>query len=136
MRNSSIWSDVDFEKEVIFHEFDFETSSLELEVSKSSIRKHTTSYDKGVFSFIIISQLWRPLELKFSQVHILCILCWDTPTVKTSLWQLPIVSTVFKKVPKSKHDDKNPWLLLQLMKCHGSIGVQVKEIVAVPAFNT
>ena len=26
-----------FEKEVIFHEFDFETSDLELEVSKSSI---------------------------------------------------------------------------------------------------
>ena len=37
------------EKEVIFHEFDFETSSLELEVSKSTIQTHTTSYDKGVF---------------------------------------------------------------------------------------
>ena len=55
-------------KQVIFHEFDFETSSLELEVSKSSIGKHTTSCDKGVFSFINISQLLRPIELKFSQV--------------------------------------------------------------------
>ena len=30
-------SGVVFEKEVIFHEFDFKTSDLELEVSKSSI---------------------------------------------------------------------------------------------------
>ena len=51
MRNSSLWSDVVFEKEVIFHEFDFETSRLEFEVSKSSIWKHTTSCDKGVFFF-------------------------------------------------------------------------------------
>ena len=40
-----------FEKEVIFQEFDFETSDLEFEVSKSSIRKHTTSCDEGVFYF-------------------------------------------------------------------------------------
>ena len=36
-RNSSLCSNVVFKKEVIFHEFDFETSSLEFEVSKSSI---------------------------------------------------------------------------------------------------
>ena len=60
--------DIVFEKEVIFHEFDFETSSLELEVSKSNIWTHTDSCDKGVFYFIIISQLRRPIELKFSQV--------------------------------------------------------------------
>ena len=35
--NSSLWSNVIFEKEVIFHEFDFETSDLEFEVTKSSI---------------------------------------------------------------------------------------------------
>ena len=40
-----------FFKEVIFHEIDFETSDLELEVSKSSIWKLITSCDKGVFSF-------------------------------------------------------------------------------------
>ena len=51
VRNGSLWSDVVFEKEVIFHEFDFETSSLEFEVTKSSIWKHTTSCDKGVFVF-------------------------------------------------------------------------------------
>ena len=37
-----------FEKEVIFHELDFETSDLELEVSKSTILTHATSCDKGV----------------------------------------------------------------------------------------
>ena len=67
MRNGSLWSNIVFEKEAILHEFDFETSDLEFEVSKSSIWKHTTSCDKGVFSFIIISQLRRPIELKFSQ---------------------------------------------------------------------
>ena len=34
-------------------EFDFETSDLELEVSKSSIWKHTTSCDKGVFRSLL-----------------------------------------------------------------------------------
>ena len=58
-----------FEKEVIFHEFDFETSDIEFEVSKPSIWKHTTPCDKGsLISFIIISQFRRPNELKFSQV--------------------------------------------------------------------
>ena len=31
MRNGSIWSDVVFEKEVIFHEFDFDTSESDFE---------------------------------------------------------------------------------------------------------
>ena len=43
----------------------FETSELDLDVSKSSIWKRTTS---GVFSFVIISQLRGPIELKFSQL--------------------------------------------------------------------
>ena len=95
-------------KKVIFHEFYFETSSLEFEVFKSSIWKPTTLSDKGVFSFIItISQLRRPIELKVSQVcyfmhncveiHHGAINSMDTPSEKTSLWQLlPIlVSSVF-----------------------------------------
>ena len=107
MSNSSLCSDVVYEKEVIFHEFYFETSDLEFEVSKSSIWTHTTLCDHGAtrvfFSFINISQLQRPIKLKFSQVVILCIkLCWDTPTVKTSLWQLPKVSSVFKQKTKTK----------------------------------
>ena len=51
VRNSSLWSEVVFEKEVNFHEFDFETSSLEFEVSKSSIWKPTAWCDKDVFFF-------------------------------------------------------------------------------------
>ena len=85
-----------FEKELILHEFDFETSDLEIEVSKSSIWKHTTSCDKGVFSFIIISQLRRPIELIFSQVVYFKCICWDTSSEKTGLWQLPVVFSVFK----------------------------------------
>ena len=76
LMNKTLWetapSEVTYnlvsEKEVIFHEFGIETSDLEFPVLKSSIWKHTTSCDKGVFSFIIISQLRRPIELKFSQV--------------------------------------------------------------------
>ena len=36
---SELWSNVVFEKEVIFHEFDFKTSDLDFEGSKSSIWK-------------------------------------------------------------------------------------------------
>ena len=45
-----------------------------------------------IFSFIVISQLWRPIELKFSQV------CYfmHMRSEKTGLRQLPKVSTVFK----------------------------------------
>ena len=42
VRTDSLWSGVVFEKEAIFHEFDFETSELDFEVSKSSIWKHIT----------------------------------------------------------------------------------------------
>ena len=31
----------------------------------------------------------------------LTVVCWDTPTVKASLWQLLIVSTAFKEVLKA-----------------------------------
>ena len=37
VRNGSLRSNVVFKKEVIFHEFDFKTSELDVEVSKSSI---------------------------------------------------------------------------------------------------
>ena len=80
-----------------FNEFDFETSDLEIEVLKSSVWKHTTLCDKGVFSFIIISQLRRRIKLKFSQVcYFMCLLRntgekWED----AGLWQLSIVSTVF-----------------------------------------
>ena len=96
VRNGSLWSNVDFEKEVIFHEFDFETLDLEFEVSKSSIWKHTTLCDKRGFCFIIISQLRRH-ELKFSQVcYFMHMLRYTNE--KTGFWQLPIGSSVFKQL--------------------------------------
>ena len=66
-RNGSLWSNVVYEKEVILHKFDFETSEFEFKVSKSSIKAHNFVWS-GVFAIIIISQLWPPTELKFSQV--------------------------------------------------------------------
>ena len=91
MRNGSLWSRVVFEKEVIFHEFDSKTSRLEFEVSKSSIWTHTTPCDKGVFSFIIISQLRRSIELKFSQV---CYLMHMLKYTKWEDWSLTITNSV------------------------------------------
>ena len=58
--------------------------------------KHLKAHicDKGVFYFIIISQLWRPIEFKFSQV---CYFVHMLRCETTGLWQLPIVSSVFKQ---------------------------------------
>ena len=81
MRNGSLWSNVVYKKEVIFHEFDFKTSELDFEVSKfqdlritfwglkiKHLNAHILSVTQGVFSFIIFSQFRQPIELKFSQV--------------------------------------------------------------------
>ena len=98
VRNSSLWSDIVFEKSVIFHKFDFETSDLELEVSKSSIWLRTTScYIKGVFFLSLLSRNFDDLlNSNFHRFVILCI-CWGTPSEKNGLWQLPIVSSVFNQ---------------------------------------
>ena len=71
-----------FGKELIFHEFDFKTSDLDLDVLKSSIWKHKTLCDKGIFSFIIILQLWQPIELKFSQANVILSIRWDTIVIR------------------------------------------------------
>ena len=96
MRNGSLWSDVVFEKEVVFREFDFETSSLELEVSKSSIMKSHNFVWEGCFFLSYISRNFDDqLSWNFHRFVISCI-CWDTASEITGLWQLPIVSNVFK----------------------------------------
>ena len=94
-RNGFLWSNVVFEKEVIFQECDFETSELDFEVSKSSIWKHTTSCDKGSFSFFIISNFDDQLNELKNCTGLLFFACWDTPSEKTGLWQLLKVSSVF-----------------------------------------
>ena len=98
MRNSSLWSDAVFEKEVIFHEFDFETSELDFEDSKSSIWKHTTSCDKGGFFFCyyLATSTTNWVQILTGLLFYACVdNGWDTPC-KTGLWQLPIASNVFK----------------------------------------
>ena len=121
MRNSSLWNNVVFEKEVIFHEVDFETSDLELEVSKSTIWTHTTSCDKGVFFLSLLSRKFDDrLSSNFHRFvrPILCI-CLDTPTLKASLWQLPIVSTVFNIAVLAAHvlQELNLSQLMKLICC-------------------
>ena len=89
-----------FEKEVIFHEFDFETSDLEFEVSKSSIWESTQLRVTRVLFLILSRNFDHRLSSNFHWFVMLCI-CWDTPTVKASLWQLPVVSRVFKGTVQS-----------------------------------
>ena len=96
MRNGSLWSEVVFEKEVIFREFDFEISDLDfwgLEI------KHLKAYNFVWQGFFFLSLLSSNFDDQFSSnFHRFVILCtwWDTPSEKTGFWQLPIVSTVFK----------------------------------------
>ena len=94
MRNSSLWRDTVFEKEVIFHEFDFETSKLEFEVSKSSIWKRTFFC---FFHYYLATSTTDWAQI-FTVWLFYAFLCWDTISVKTSLWQLPIVASVFKVI--------------------------------------
>ena len=68
---------------------------IEFEVSKSSIWKHTTSSDKGVFFLSLLSRNSDDQSSSnFHRLVIFCI-CWDTPSETTGLWQLPNVSSVF-----------------------------------------
>ena len=76
VRNGSLWIHVVFEQEVIFLEFDFETSELDLEVSKLIISKHTTLCDKGVFGFIIL-QLRRPYWAQHFHRFVMLCICWE-----------------------------------------------------------
>ena len=51
---------------------------------------------KGCFLLSLLSRTFDDrLSSNFHRLVILCI-CWDTPSEKTGLWQVPIVSSVFK----------------------------------------
>ena len=90
MRNGSLWSNVDFQREVIFHEFDLKTSELDFEVSNSSIWKHTLRVKRVFFLLLLSRNFDDKLSSNFHRCVILCIF-WDTPREKTGHWQLPIV---------------------------------------------
>ena len=63
------------------------------EVSIQGIWKHTTCVTRVFFLPLFSRNFDDRLSSNFHRFVILCI-CWDTPTVKTGLWQLPIVSSV------------------------------------------
>ena len=98
MRHGFLWSNV------VFHEFDLENSELDFEVSKSSIWKHTMIVWQGCFFFhyylATSTTTWAQIFYRFVSS---CI-CWDTPSEKTGLWQLPTVSIVFNsyRIGKNK----------------------------------
>ena len=94
VRNGSLWSYIVFAKEVFFHEFDFENSELDFEVSRSSIWKHTTSCDNVFFLSLLSRNFDDQLKSNFHRFVILYI-GWDTPSEETGLWQLLKVSSVF-----------------------------------------
>ena len=98
VRNGSLWSKRSFRERSHLKKKWFRYLIIRfwcLEVKH--LKAHNFAW-QGCFSVIIISQLRRPIELKFWQVcYFICsCFCWDTPSEKTGLWQLPIVSTVFK----------------------------------------
>ena len=72
------------------------------------------SSNKGVFPFIIFSQLRWPLGSNFHRFVILS-LCWDTPSEKTGLWQLPKVSSAFKYTLLATIS--RPIVLISFTKC-------------------
>ena len=87
MGNGSLWSDVVLRKKsfplIWFWDLKFRISN---------IWNHTTWFDKGVFFFH--SYLATPTT-KQAKIFTGLLLCWDTPSEKTGLWHLPIVSSVF-----------------------------------------
>ena len=84
-----------FQERSNFPRIGFRDLRIRLEVGKTSIWKHTTSCDRGVFSFMVISQVWRPIELKFSQVC--CYFMHMLRYTKLEDWSLTItiVSSAF-----------------------------------------
>ena len=74
-----------------FRDLRFRTRGLEI----NRLNAHNFVW-QGLFFLSLLSRNFNDrLSLNFHRFVILCT-CWDTPTVKACLWQLPIVSTAFK----------------------------------------
>ena len=66
--------------------------------SRNQPSKRTQLRVTRVFFLPLLSRKFDDrLSSNFQRFVILC-LCWETPTVKASLWQLPIVSTTFNVI--------------------------------------
>ena len=78
-----------------FRDLRFGTWGLEIN-HLTCLKAHTFVWQGRFFLSFISRKFDDRLSSNFHRFVILCI-CWDTPTMKASLWQLPIVSTAFKK---------------------------------------
>ena len=75
--------------------------------------------DKGVFFLSLMSRNFDDrLSSNFHRFVISCI-CWDTSTVKTGLWQLPIVSRVFNNT----HQNSTSIIVIALLQHTNKITV-------------
>ena len=88
VRNGSLWSNF---QQIWFRDLKFRIWGLEI--------KHLKAHNfvwPGIFFFhcYLATSMTNRAQV-FTDLLFLCI-CWNTPTVKASLWQLPIVSTAFK----------------------------------------
>ena len=116
MRNGSL-----FRERSNFTRIWLKTSDLEIKVSKSinHLKAHNFVWQWCFFLLLLSCNLDDHLRLNFYRCDILCI-CWDTPSEKTGLWQLPIVSSAFKQrydIGPSRHDENsNQNLSVKLFK--------------------
>ena len=76
-----------------FQDVRFRTWGLEI----NHLNAHNFVWQGWFFCLLLSRKFDDRLSSNFHRFVILCI-CWDTPTVKASLWQLPIVSTAFNEV--------------------------------------
>ena len=70
-RNGSLWSNIVFEEEVVFHEFDFETSELGLEIKL--LKAHNYMWQGFFFLWLISRNFGNQLSSTFHRFVILCI---------------------------------------------------------------
>ena len=90
MRNSSLWSSFrDNFPRILFRDLRFRIWGLEIKPLKA----HNFVW-QGFFLSFLSRNFDDQFSSNFHRPFILCI-CWDTPSGKTGLWQLPIVSNVF-----------------------------------------
>ena len=73
-----------------FRDLRFRTWGLEID----HVNAHNFLWQGCFFLSLLSRNFDDRLSSNFHRFVILCI-CWDTSNVKASLWQLPIVSTVF-----------------------------------------
>ena len=95
VRNGSLWSAIVFWERsnfprIWFRDLRFRTWGLEI----NHLNAHNFVWQGCFFLSLLSRNFDGRLSSNIHRFVIICI-CWDTPTAKASLWQLPTVSTVF-----------------------------------------